>query len=157
MEKLENVRKDLDGQVFDVLGELFEGNSLKDLLWEAIQYGEREDVRAKLDEAIDGVNIDHINKIMKDKKLTNDVMPASSVQDIRVDMERAEAQRLQPHHIQSFFMQAFTHLGGKIKPREDGRYEIINVPVRIRPRPINGYRHTFRQSLRKNMFLERPY
>ena len=134
LEKLENVRKDLDGQVFDVLGELFEGNSLKDLLWEAIQYGEREDVRAKLDEAIDGVNIDHINKIMKDKKLTNDVMPASSVQDIRVDMERAEAQRLQPHHIQSFFMQAFTHLGGKIKPREDGRYEIINVPVRIRDR-----------------------
>ena len=134
LEKLENVRKDLDGQVFDVLGELFEGNSLKDLLWEAIQYGEREDVRAKLDEAIDGVNIDHINKIMKDKKLTNDVMPVSSVQDIRLDMERAEAQRLQPHHIQSFFMQAFTHLGGKIKPREDGRYEIINVPVRIRDR-----------------------
>ena len=35
----------LHGQVFDVLGDLFDGNALRDLLWEAIQYGEREDVR----------------------------------------------------------------------------------------------------------------
>ena len=133
--KLENARAALHGQVFDVLGDLFDGKPLKDLLWEAIQYGESEEVRARLDQAIDGVvDIEHIKKIMDKRKLTHDVMPEEAVQDVRLDMERAEAQRLQPHHIQGFFMEAFIHLDGKIKPREDGRFEIINVPMRIRER-----------------------
>ena len=135
LEKLENVRKDLHGQVFDVLGDLFDGNALKDLLWEAVRYGEREDVRTRLDKAIDGkVNIDHINALLKERKLTDDVMPVADVRDIRLKMECAEAQRLQPHHIQSFFLEAFARLGGRIKAREEGRHEIINVPIRIRDR-----------------------
>ena len=69
LEKLEAARAALHGQVFDVLGDLFDGKPLKDLLWEAIQYGEREDVRAKLDEVIDGVvDIEHIKKIMDERK-----------------------------------------------------------------------------------------
>ena len=58
----------------------------------------------------------------------------SAVAPILAENERAEAQRLQPHHIQSFFIEAFKHLGGNIKQREEGRFEIINVPVRIRER-----------------------
>jgi hypothetical protein len=49
-------------------------------------------------------------------------------------MERAEARRLQPHYIESFFRQAFTHLGGQIHPRENGRFEITRVPGAIRER-----------------------
>jgi len=49
-------------------------------------------------------------------------------------MERAEAQRLQPHHIQSFFVEAFKQLGGQIKRREEGRWEIRLVPRSIRER-----------------------
>lgn len=135
LEKLEAARQALHGQVFDVLGDLFDGNALRDLLWEAIKYGEREDVKARLDEAIDGrVDTDYIRKILEKRKLTKDVMPETKVQEIRLDMERAEVQRLQPLHIQGFFLEAFTHLGGKIKEREAGRYEIINVPVGIRER-----------------------
>lgn len=48
LEKLEIARTALKGRVYDVLGELFEETSLKDLLWEAIQYGDREDIKAKL-------------------------------------------------------------------------------------------------------------
>jgi len=33
-------------------------------------------------------------------------------------MERAEAQRLQPHFIGSFFREAFTHMGGTMRERE---------------------------------------
>src|SRR5690606_19352849 len=53
-EKLEVERRALGGQVFDILGEAFEGESLKDLLIEAIRYGERPDVRARLNQVIDG-------------------------------------------------------------------------------------------------------
>lgn len=132
LEKMEAARKALDGQVFDVLGDLFEGNSLKDLLWDAIQYGDREDVRARLDEAVDGViDIEHIKEIMSKRKLTNDMMPAAQVENVRLEMERADAQRLQPHHIQGFFLEAFERLGGKIKEQEKGRFEIRRVPVSI--------------------------
>jgi len=135
LEKLEISRKALKGRVYDVLGELFEGNSLKDLLWEAIQYGEREDVKATLFEKIDGaVDYKHIEGLLKKRKLTNDMMPGAEVEEIRLEMERAEAQRLQPHHIQSFFIEAFKHLGGRIKNREEGRFEVTHVPVRIRER-----------------------
>ena len=40
LEKLEVARKALGGRVYDVLGELFEGTALKDLLIRAIRYGE---------------------------------------------------------------------------------------------------------------------
>ena len=61
-------------------------------------------------------------------------MPEAKVHELRIEMGRAEAQRLQPHHIQSFFVQAFQHLGGRLKEREEGRWEIMHVPVRIRER-----------------------
>ena len=135
LEKLETARSALQGRVYDVLGELFEGTSLKDLLWEAIQYGEREDVKASLFEKIDGaVDYGHIEELLRKRKLTNDMMPQTTVEQIRLEMERAEAQRLQPHHIQSFFIEAFEHLGGRIKAREEGRFEVTHVPVRIRER-----------------------
>jgi superfamily II DNA or RNA helicase len=135
LEKLETARIALKGRVYDVLGELFEGTSLKDLLWEAIQYGNREDIRANLFRRIDGaVDYEHIEELLSKRKLTNDMMPEAAVEEIRLDMERAEAERLQPHHIQSFFIEAFQHLGGKIKNREEGRFEVTHVPVKIRDR-----------------------
>jgi len=53
LDKLDDARKALGGQVFDVLGELrFEGKPLRDLLIEAIRYGEQPDVRARLTRAM---------------------------------------------------------------------------------------------------------
>lgn len=135
LEKLEAAREALGGRVYDVLGELFEGVALKDLLFEAIRYGEQEDVRARLFQQVDGaVDQQHLLELLKRRALTNETMPAAKVHELRIEMERAEAQRLQPHHIQSFFVQAFQHLGGRLKEREEGRWEIMHVPVRIRER-----------------------
>lgn len=135
LEKLEAARAALGGRVYDVLGELFEGVALKDLLFEAIQYGEQEEVKARLFQQVDGaVDQQHLLGLLQRRALTNDTMPQAKVQELRLEMERAEAQRLQPHHIQSFFVEAFQHLGGRIKKREEGRWEITHVPVRIRER-----------------------
>ena len=135
LEKLEAAREALGGRVYDVLGELFEGTSLKDLLFQAIQYGEREDVKAYLFRQVDGaVDQSHLLELLRRRALTNDTMPVAKVEELRLEMERAEAQRLQPHHIQSFFVESFQHLGGRIKRREEGRWEITHVPVRIRER-----------------------
>jgi hypothetical protein len=49
-------------------------------------------------------------------------------------MERAEARRLQPHYIESFFLEAFRRLGGSVKQRESRRYEVTHVPAPVRNR-----------------------
>ena len=48
LEKLEVESEALKGRVFDILGEVFEETSLKDLLIEAIRYGDQPEVRARL-------------------------------------------------------------------------------------------------------------
>ena len=49
-------------------------------------------------------------------------------------MERADARRLQPHYIESFFLEAFQRLGGTVKQREPRRYEVTHVPAPVRNR-----------------------
>src|SRR5205807_2717356 len=61
-------------------------------------------------------------------------MDARKLLQIKEDMEPAEARRLQPHLIAAFFRDAFTLLGGSIREREPGRYEITHVPAPIRSR-----------------------
>lgn len=129
LEKLEVARNALGGRVYDVLGELFEGTSLRHLLLEAIQYGEQDEVKARLFEAVDGaVDQENLLHLLESRSLTNEVMPEDRVQNLRLEMEQAEAQRLQPHHIQSFFVEALRHLGGKVIQCDDGRWEITRVP-----------------------------
>ncbi len=136
LEKLEEARMALGGQVFDVLGKLqFEGKSLRDLLIEAIRYGERPEVRARLTRVIaDAVDRKQLQDLLEEHALAHDAMDASRVRRIREDMERAEARRLQPHYIESFFLEAFKRLGGKAKQREPRRYEITHVPAPVRNR-----------------------
>ena len=42
-------------------------------------------------------------------------MDTSRVLKIRDEMERAEVRKLQPHYIESFFIEAFKRLGGGVK------------------------------------------
>ena len=135
LEKLEAAREALGGRVYDVLGELFDERPLRDLLFEAIQYNEEADVKARIFQAVDGaVDQSHLLQLLQKRQLTNDTMPEARVQELRIEMERAEAQRLQPHHVQSFFVEAFQRLGGQIKRREEGRWEIKHVPLSVRER-----------------------
>jgi len=136
LEKLEEARAALGGQVFDVLGKLeFEGRSLRDLLIEAVRYGEQPDVKARLNHAIDNVvDQDHLQTLLEENALVEDAMDTERIRRVRVEMERAESRRLQPHYIESFFLEAFKRLGGTIKEREPRRYQVTNVPAPIRNR-----------------------
>ena len=136
LEKLEQARQALGGQVFDVLGKLqFDGIALRDLLIEAIRYGDQPEVRARLTQAVENA-LDQVKlqDLLEERALSHDVMDASRVRRIREDMERAEARRLQPHYIESFFHEAFRRLGGSTKQREPRRYEITRVPFIVRNR-----------------------
>ena len=136
LRKLEEARKALGGQVFDVLGKLqFEGRPLRDLLIEAIRYGERPEVRARLQQVVsDAVDVERLRELVEERALAHEVIDEPRLRRIREDMERAEARRLQPHYIESFFLEAFRRLGGSVRPREPRRYEVTHVPAVIRER-----------------------
>jgi len=135
LRKLETESKSLQGKVFDVLGKLFEQTPLRKLLVEAIRYGDRPDVRAKLEQTLDhAVDQDRIRELLETQSLVTESMDTTQIMRVREDMERYAARRLQPHYIKSFFMQAFETLSGSIREREPGRYHISYVPARIRNR-----------------------
>lgn len=134
LEKLSEQSKELGGRVFDVLGdEIFE-DPLRDLLIRAVRYGDQPEVRARLDEIVDAAVGEKLKAALKERALLTEMMSATDVEEIRRRMEVAEARKLQPHYISSFFLAAFRLLGGQISQREPGRYEITNVPAEIRNR-----------------------
>ena len=134
-EKLEIERAALGGRVFDILGEVFEDRRLKDLLIEAIRYGEDPEIRARLHRKVEGaLDTQHLEAIIRRNALCEEVMDEKRLFAVKAEMEKAEARKLQPYFIRAFFHQAFQQLGGDLKPRESGRYEITHVPANIRER-----------------------
>ena len=140
LSKIETARAALGGRVYDVLGRLFQARALRDLLMEAIRYGERPEARQRLLQAVDAAaDGRRLQDLIAGRAPARDRMTAADAARIRDEMERAEARRLQPFHIQTFFLEAFERLGGSANLREAGRWEVARIPAPIRERdPSNG-------------------
>ncbi|MBA3013510.1 MAG: DUF3883 domain-containing protein [Desulfobulbaceae bacterium] len=141
LQKLEVESQALKGRVFDILGEVFEETSLKDLLMQAIRYGDQPEVRARLSTKIENaLDHDHLKSILDRNALANETLGPERLFKVKEEMEKAEARRLQPYFVRSFFMKAFDSLNGSMYPRELERYEITHVPgvLRERDRLITG-------------------
>ena len=80
-QKLEEERNALGGKVFDILGKMsFDNKSLRDLLIEAVRYGNDPKVRNRLNEVVDhSMNQDALRKLIEECALTDDVMDVQSV------------------------------------------------------------------------------
>ena len=135
LEKLRVESEALKGRVFDILGEVFEGISLKDLLLQAIRYGDQPEVRARLSQRVENAfDHDNLRAILDRNALAQESMSAERLFAVKEEMEKAEARRLQPYFVRAFFMKAFASLGGSMYPREAARFEITHVPATIRER-----------------------
>jgi superfamily II DNA or RNA helicase len=130
--KIEEQRKAYGGKVFDVLGKPFGETPLRKLLIEAIQYGEQPEVRARMNEVIDESVAHGIQELLEENALVTDTVEKADISRLRTLMDEARARRLQPHYIEGAFRAAFGRLGGKIRRRETGRFEITQVPAALR-------------------------
>lgn len=74
--KLEEERQALGGKVFDILGKVsFDNKSLRDLLIEAVRYGNDPEVRARLNRVVDkSLDPQIFRDIIRENALTDDVM-----------------------------------------------------------------------------------
>lgn len=126
LQKLEMEKGALQGKVFDILGKIsFQDKSLKDLLLEAVTGDRQEEILASIDQEM---NPEHLKQLMKDEALTEELMDKSQVFEIREEMERQEAHRLQPHFVEAYFLALVKHLGGQVEKKEDGTYEVLSLP-----------------------------
>jgi hypothetical protein len=135
LRKIEQERRTLGDGVFDVLGKLFQETSLRQLLIEAVRYGDQPEVRERLNQAVD--NLSHqkrVRELLEQYALARDSMDTTQVQQVREEFERAQAKRLQPHFVSGFFKTAFIKLGGSLHEREPLRFEISHVPGPVRTR-----------------------
>ena len=134
LDKIEEQRKALGGQVYDVLGDSVIDRQLRELLIEAIRYGDRPDVRARQDQVIDKDIGERIRNLVDERALVIGEVGGGDIQEIRDDMERAKLRKLQPGFISMFFIEALRRFGGRIVEREKGRFEVTRVPGIVRQR-----------------------
>ncbi len=138
LDKIEEQRHAYGGKVFDVLGGAFRETPLRDLLLEAIRYGERPEVRARMHQVIDEQVAEGLRELVEERALAQDPIGDAQLRELRRDMDEARARRLQPHYIEWAFRNGFARLGGRLRPRERGRFEITNVPADLRQNPVRG-------------------
>jgi superfamily II DNA or RNA helicase len=127
--------KTLGGKVFDILGQTFDEEPLKDMLIRAVRYGDRPEVQAKLYEKVEGaLDHRHLQDIIDRNALTADVFSQERLYLVKEAMEKAEAKKLQPFYLRRFVVEGLDRYGGELKEREAGRYEIKHVPPVVRRR-----------------------
>ncbi|BCW69972.1 helicase-related protein [Arthrobacter sp. NicSoilB8] len=139
LDKIEEQRRAYGGKVFDVLGEnAFADTPLRELLVQAIRYGERPEVRARLDLVIDSSVADGLEDLMRERALATPEISLEELANLRKQMDEARARRLQPHFVQVFVLEALRAFGGRVSARERDRYEITHVPAFLRTstRPV---------------------
>ena len=133
-DKLEQERQNLGGKVFDVLGKLtFEDKPLKDILMEAIRYGEDPVHKNRIHQVVDSsLDKERLVALIKEHALSGEIFDQASVIRVKEEMERMKARKLQPYYIEAFFRSALADAKGTLQPREKGRYELKHVPPVLR-------------------------
>lgn len=131
--KIDQMSIAYNGNLFNVLGDAdaFQERSLRDLLIEAIRYGDQPQTKAKLDRIIDAGVSHGLDEMLAERALHPEMFSALNLDEVRARMEKARERRLQPGYIAAFFIPAFERLGGRVRKREKGRYEITRVPARV--------------------------
>ena len=144
--KLEHIREHLgNDRVFDVIGEVLPGGSLKDLIVEAVTH------RRSLEEIVS-----EIQRIPDEEALrkTRDAV-LEGLATRHVDLQRvlgetrlAKENRLVPEYIERFFNRACAFLSVAVERRKDGLWRVPNVPYQIRevsPTFKNSFGEVYRE------------
>ncbi len=132
LEKIEEQRQAYGGKVFDVLGVAFEETPLRDLLIEAIRYGDRVETKMNMLLVINSQVGEGLEELLEERALAQETLTRTELDTMRRQMDEARARRLQPHYIEGAFTAGFRRLGGRLARREKGRFEITHVPAIVR-------------------------
>ncbi|HEY9700976.1 MAG TPA: helicase-related protein, partial [Allocoleopsis sp.] len=131
-DKLEAMKNALGDRVFDVIGDVLQGVSLKDLILDAISN------KRSLDDILAGMDqVPDTELIEKVKQATLEALATKHIDLSRINEEQrtAKENRLVPEYIERFFLRAAKALKIKVEKRQDGFWRIPNVPFELRNQP----------------------
>ncbi len=129
-DKLEEIRDKLGSdRVFDVIGDVFEGKNLHQLILDAVTNAKSMDeILKELDIAPDERYAARIKKALGESLATRFI----DYTRIKEMAERAREYRLIPEYVEEFFKRAFTKAGGRLKEIGGGFIAIDSLPYEIR-------------------------
>ncbi|MGC8979238.1 helicase-related protein [Caldisericum sp.] len=129
-EKLEEIRDAIGSdRVFDVIGDVFYGKNLYQLILDAVANSRiPEEITKELDIKIDEKYIKNIRDALGESLATKHI----DYTRIKEMAEKAKEYKLIPEYVEEFFKKAFEKAGGKFRIRKDGFIAIDAVPSEIR-------------------------
>ncbi|RLG49610.1 MAG: helicase [Thermoproteota archaeon] len=128
--KLDIIRQHLGSdRVFDVIGDVLPGKSLKELIVEAItNKRSMDDILKDFERITDEDAIRRLREAMMEGLATRHI----DVSRILGERREAKENRLVPEYIEKFFLRAAERLGIKVEKRKDGFWRISRVPYELR-------------------------
>jgi len=130
LDKLDEIRNSLGSdRVFDIIGDIFEGKNLYQLLIEAATKAKNMDeILSELDVIPDHQYIFRIKEVLGESLATRFI----DYTRIKEMTEQAKEYRLIPEYVEEFFKKAFVKAGGKIKKIKNGFVFIESIPYEIK-------------------------
>jgi len=130
LDKLKEMGKALGtDRVFNVIGDIFIGVSLRQLIEDAVMSRRSmQEILAELDIKPDEQYLEKVKKALGEGLATRHI----DYTRLKEESQKASENRLIPEYIEQFFLRAFKRLGGKVNKRKDGFWHISHVPVSIR-------------------------
>lgn len=132
LEKIANEASALNGKVFDVLGELFHQVPLRDLLVNAVRYGDDPTRQEEFEKAVDNATEQsRVRDLVQDRMLVTENIELRKLQTV---MEESGTGRLQNYDTKEFLWRVFAFLQRDyarttgIRKCDDGCFEIVRVP-----------------------------
>jgi len=129
-DKLEEIRKAMGSdKVFDVIGDIFYGKNLYQLILDAVANARSMDeIINELDIKVDEEYIANVKEALGESLATRHI----DYTQIKEMAEKAKEYRLIPEYVEEFFKRAFQKVGGKFRIRKDGFMVIDSIPYEIR-------------------------
>jgi superfamily II DNA or RNA helicase len=144
--KLERIQNTLGSdRVFDIIGEVIPGRSLKELIVEAIANRRTlDDIVAEIEAMPDEEAVRKAREAVLEGLATRHI----DLQRVLGEDRRAREHRLMPEYIERFFQRACEFLNIPLERRRDGLWRVPNVPYEIRNVP-QDFRHRFGEVFRE--------
>ncbi|MDQ7082673.1 MAG: hypothetical protein Q9N34_06760 [Aquificota bacterium] len=129
-EKLEEIREKLGSdRVFDVIGDVFQGKNLYQLIVDAVTNAKTlDEVLKEMDIKPDENYIRNIREILGESLATRFI----DYTKIRDMAEKAKEYRLIPEYVEEFFKRVFKEAGGSYRELRGGFIAIDSIPYEIR-------------------------
>ena len=129
-EKIEEIKNSLGtDKVFDIIGDIFYGKNLYQLIIEAVTRAKTiDEIIKELDIVVDSDYIQKIKDILGESLATKHI----DYTRLREMAEKAREFRLIPEYVEEFFKKAFVKAGGKYRIKKDGFLSIENIPYEIK-------------------------